>query len=131
MHWGTYWAALVHDYDHKGLNNDFLIRTAHPLAITYSDQSPLENHHIAAATRVFLEPECRYLRVSHLMLYTAPECTMSSTPEVCCALAYLRKMLFALYIDQLTDHTNKCFHVSTRVYGYMSDTQVPMCRMYP
>ena len=71
MIWGTYWAALVHDYDHKGLNNDFLIRTAHPLAITYSDQSPLENHHIAAATRVFVEPECQYIRVSDLMLYSS------------------------------------------------------------
>ena len=61
--WGTYWAALVHDYEHGGLNNDFLIKTAHPLAITYSDQSPLEHHHVAAATRVFLEPECMYFTV--------------------------------------------------------------------
>ncbi|DBA66901.1 TPA: hypothetical protein ACH3X2_002024 [Trebouxia sp. C0005] len=58
--WGTYWAALVHDYEHGGLNNDFLVKTAHPLAITYSDQSPLEHHHVAAATRVFLEPDCMY-----------------------------------------------------------------------
>ena len=61
--WGTYWAALVHDYEHGGLNNDFLVKTAHPLAITYSDQSPLEHHHVAAATRVFLEPECMYFTV--------------------------------------------------------------------
>ena len=27
--WATYWAALVHDYEHGGLNNDFLIKTAH------------------------------------------------------------------------------------------------------
>ncbi|DBB01895.1 TPA: hypothetical protein ACH3X1_000492 [Trebouxia sp. C0004] len=59
--WGTYWAALVHDYEHGGLNNDFLIKTAHPLAITYSDHSPLEHHHVAAATRVFLQPECMYI----------------------------------------------------------------------
>ena len=64
LRWGTYWAALVHDYEHGGLNNDFLIKTAHPLAITYSDNSPLEHHHIAAATRVFLEPECQYFTVS-------------------------------------------------------------------
>lgn len=63
--WACYWSALVHDYEHGGLNNDFLIKTAHPLAITYSDNSPLEHHHIAAATRVFLEPECRYLTVSY------------------------------------------------------------------
>ncbi|KAL3135613.1 3',5'-cyclic-nucleotide phosphodiesterase pde1 [Trebouxia sp. C0009 RCD-2024] len=58
--WATYWAALVHDYEHGGLNNDFLIKTAHPLAITYSDDSPREHHHIAAATRVFQDPDCRY-----------------------------------------------------------------------
>ncbi len=62
-HLASYWAAAVHDYEHGGLNNDFLIKTAHPLAITYSDQSPLEHHHVAAATKVFLEPECQYLNV--------------------------------------------------------------------
>ena len=65
LHWGTYWAALTHDYDHRGFNNDFLIKTAHPLAITYSDHSPLEYHHVSAATKVLLEPECQYITVSH------------------------------------------------------------------
>ena len=64
QHLASYWAAAVHDYEHEGLNNDFLVKTAHPLAITYSDQSPLEHHHVAAATRVFVEPDCQYLDVS-------------------------------------------------------------------
>ena len=42
------------------------IKTAHPLAITYNDQSPLENHHHAAAVRLLLQPEYRYLPVSPL-----------------------------------------------------------------
>ncbi|KAL0037183.1 hypothetical protein WJX79_004360 [Trebouxia sp. C0005] len=53
----TYWSATVHDYEHGGLNNDFLIKTAHPLAITYNDSSPLENHHLAASSRVLYTPE--------------------------------------------------------------------------
>lgn len=40
------------------------IKTLHPLAVTYNDQSPLENHHHAAAVRLLLQPEYRYLPVS-------------------------------------------------------------------
>ncbi|DBA79520.1 TPA: hypothetical protein ACH3X1_008224 [Trebouxia sp. C0004] len=57
----TYFSALVHDFEHGGVNNDFLIKTSHPLAITYNDQSPLENHHHAAAVRVQVQPEHRYI----------------------------------------------------------------------
>ena len=34
---------------HRGVNNDFLIRSSDPLALLYNDASPLENHHVAAA----------------------------------------------------------------------------------
>ena len=61
---GTYWAATVHDFEHEGVNNDFLVKTAHPLAITYNDSSPLENHHLAASSRVFRQPECCFFPVS-------------------------------------------------------------------
>lgn len=60
----AYWSAIVHDFEHGGLNNDFLIKTMHPLAVTYNDQSPLENHHLAAAVRVMRLPECYYYSVS-------------------------------------------------------------------
>ncbi|KXZ50318.1 hypothetical protein GPECTOR_17g957 [Gonium pectorale] len=45
----AYFAAIIHDYGHPGLTNDFLIATADPLAVRYNDRSPLENHHAAAA----------------------------------------------------------------------------------
>ncbi|KAL0039442.1 hypothetical protein WJX79_008577 [Trebouxia sp. C0005] len=57
----AYWSAAVHDFEHGGVNNDFLIKTAHPLSITYNDQSPLENHHLAAAVRHIFDPELAFL----------------------------------------------------------------------
>ena len=63
QYWGSIWSALVHDFEHGGLNNDFLIKTQHPLAITYNDQSPLENHHVSAASRLLRDPELAYLPV--------------------------------------------------------------------
>ena len=36
-------SAIIHDYDHRGVNNDFLVRTADPLALMYNDTSPQVN----------------------------------------------------------------------------------------
>lgn len=60
----TYWSAVVHDYQHGGLNNDFLIKSLHPLALLYNDQSPLENHHVSSSARVMHQPEHMFLPVS-------------------------------------------------------------------
>lgn len=59
----SYWAAIVHDYEHEGLSNDFLVKTQHHLAVTYNDQSPLENHHLAASARVVSQPQYSYMPV--------------------------------------------------------------------
>ncbi len=41
-------AAVLHDYDHPGLNANFLIQTHNALALTYNnDPSLLEMHHVA------------------------------------------------------------------------------------
>lgn len=47
-------AAAVHDYEHPGFNNQFLVRTKHKMAIRYNDNSILENHHVAAAFALML-----------------------------------------------------------------------------
>ena len=64
QHFATLWSAVVHDFEHSGVNNDFLIKTSNCLAITYNDQSPLENHHLAASSRVVYAPEYRFLAVN-------------------------------------------------------------------
>lgn len=40
-------ANIIHDYEHPGFSNQFVVRTKHPLAIRYSDLTVLENHSLA------------------------------------------------------------------------------------
>jgi len=54
-------AAIVHDFEHTGLTNDFLVATEHPLAIVYNDYSPHENHHASAAWKLVTRPEYDFL----------------------------------------------------------------------
>ncbi|MEW5307541.1 MAG: hypothetical protein WDW36_009929 [Sanguina aurantia] len=46
-----YLAATVHDYEHGGMTNDYLIASEDQIALTYNDKSPLENHHLSAACK--------------------------------------------------------------------------------
>eukprot|EP00298_Acanthocystis_sp_HF-20_P005512 c15658_g2_i1.p1 GENE.c15658_g2_i1~~c15658_g2_i1.p1 ORF type:complete len:480 (+),score=162.75 c15658_g2_i1:32-1471(+) len=58
-------AAGVHDHDHPGVNNDFLIKTNHELAFRYNDKSVLENHHASSSLQIlFSSEETNFL--SHL-----------------------------------------------------------------
>ncbi|XP_048886789.1 cGMP-inhibited 3',5'-cyclic phosphodiesterase B-like [Brienomyrus brachyistius] len=57
-----YVAAAMHDYDHPGRTNAFLVATNAPQAVLYNDRSVLENHHAAAAWSLFLsQPEFNFL----------------------------------------------------------------------
>ncbi|XP_062973311.1 cGMP-inhibited 3',5'-cyclic phosphodiesterase 3B [Elgaria multicarinata webbii] len=57
-----YVAAAMHDYDHPGRTNAFLVATNAPQAVLYNDRSVLENHHAAAAWSLFLSlPEYNFL----------------------------------------------------------------------
>jgi cAMP-specific phosphodiesterase 4/high affinity cAMP-specific and IBMX-insensitive 3',5'-cyclic phosphodiesterase 8 len=53
-------AAIIHDMEHPGFNNDFLIKTRAPVAITYNDRSVLENHHCAQGFRALLHPRLNF-----------------------------------------------------------------------
>jgi hypothetical protein len=51
----------VHDFEHGGLTNDFLVNSLDLLAVRYNDRSPLENHHLAAAFTLMRQPEYDFL----------------------------------------------------------------------
>ncbi|KAM6937210.1 cGMP-inhibited 3',5'-cyclic phosphodiesterase 3A-like isoform 2-T2 [Xenentodon cancila] len=57
-----YVAAAMHDYDHPGRTNAFLVATSAPQAVLYNDRSVLENHHAASAWSLFMsQPEYNFL----------------------------------------------------------------------
>uniref|UniRef100_A0A668A4F4 Phosphodiesterase n=1 Tax=Myripristis murdjan TaxID=586833 RepID=A0A668A4F4_9TELE len=57
-----YVAAAMHDYDHPGRTNAFLVATNAPQAVLYNDRSVLENHHAASAWSLYLSrPEFNFL----------------------------------------------------------------------
>ncbi|KAG8438448.1 hypothetical protein GDO86_008940 [Hymenochirus boettgeri] len=60
-----YVAAAMHDYDHPGRTNAFLVATNAPQAVLYNDRSVLENHHAASAWNLFLS-QTEYNFLSYL-----------------------------------------------------------------
>ncbi|KAL4512042.1 hypothetical protein ABPG72_005044 [Tetrahymena utriculariae] len=50
-----YFSAAIHDFDHPGYNNVFLINTQNILALKFNDQSVLENHHVSSVYEMILK----------------------------------------------------------------------------
>ena len=62
MHFGSHVFALLvgaiaHDVGHPGLNNVYLVKSKHPLALVHNDISPLENMHCATVYEVLSKPQ--------------------------------------------------------------------------
>mmetsp|Transcript_27681 Transcript_27681/g.71306 ORF Transcript_27681/g.71306 Transcript_27681/m.71306 type:complete len:798 (+) Transcript_27681:266-2659(+) len=71
----AYLAAIIHDYEHQGLTNAFLIATESPLALRYNDTAPLEQHHLSSAFALMKEhdllpilPKPEFLRLRKVVI---------------------------------------------------------------
>lgn len=65
-------AACVHDVDHPGLTNQFLINSSSELALMYNDESVLENHHLAVAFKLLQNEGCDFLCNTSRYISTTP-----------------------------------------------------------
>jgi len=56
-------AAALHDYEHLGVTNDYLVNTCHERALCYEGKHVNEKHHAAAGLDLLCQPECNFLAV--------------------------------------------------------------------
>lgn len=54
-------ASAIHDVDHPGFTNQYLINSNSELAIMYNDESVLEQHHLAVAFKLLQDNTCDFL----------------------------------------------------------------------
>ncbi|OMJ69480.1 hypothetical protein SteCoe_32792 [Stentor coeruleus] len=62
-------SSSIHDFQHPGLNNAFLMNSSHDLAVLYNDTSVLENHHVAASFALLQDKNQNFFESISLDVY--------------------------------------------------------------
>jgi hypothetical protein len=57
-------AAIIHDYEHPGVNNQFLVRSLSTRSLLFNNAHVNEQHHVSAAYQVMLKPDCNFMENS-------------------------------------------------------------------
>jgi len=92
-------AAAMHDFEHPGVNNHFLVKSQHRLATRYNDFNVLENHHAASAFH------------SMMHMRQDPFCNLTDVQYV-----QARKMIIAMILaTDMTEHLQLLAHFKRRI----------------
>ncbi|GAB9469341.1 hypothetical protein Gpo141_00006622 [Globisporangium polare] len=89
---GALLAAVMHDIEHTGLTNDFLIKTNHEIAQKFPTRAPMESKHIALAVEAITKDEFNILSKMSLLQQDEVLSVVRET-ILATALCYQRELL--------------------------------------
>jgi cAMP-specific phosphodiesterase 4 len=120
-------AATVHDVDHPGLNNQFLINSGSELSLIYNDQSVLENHHLSVAFKLLQKDGCEVMQnfsqkkfqnirrmIIDLVLAT----------DMCKHMEHVAHLRTRLEVRKLTEESGNVFHSKLALESYGDRIQI-------
>mmetsp|Transcript_19889 Transcript_19889/g.55447 ORF Transcript_19889/g.55447 Transcript_19889/m.55447 type:complete len:826 (-) Transcript_19889:1555-4032(-) len=107
----AYLAAIIHDYEHEGLTNAFLIASESPLAMHYNDTAPLEQHHLSSAFSVLKEqdlmpslPKPEFLRLRKVVIDMVLATDMAKHMDIMGRMSALAAMVSAGSMSSKLSH---------------------------
>lgn len=129
---GALCSAIIHDYDHPGLNNAFQTHAGTYLALLYNDRSVLENHHCAQAFELMRSPQYNILsKVDSQQRKEIRETIISMVLSTDMSLHHRYIAMFTNRIEQQADFSTKDdLRLSLQIAVKMADVSNPSRTTY-